>query len=132
MSVCGIHHNNIYFCLHELFHTIQTICSDTDCCAAEQSSLGVFRRQRILDLFLYILDRNEPFQVPFIIYDRKFLFSGFCEDLFRLFQSNPLFRRDQSLRSHGFFYLLREVFFKLQVTVRNDSDQFASLRDRNT
>ena len=132
MSVSGIHHNNVHFCLYKLFHAFQAVCSNTDCRAAEQPALGVLRRQRVFNLFFNILDCDKTFQISFIIHDRKFFFSCFCKKLLRFLKGNSLFCRDQTFGRHGFFYFLGEVFLKFQITVCNNTDQLASFCNRHT
>ena len=132
MSVSGIDHDHVYIGFHKRVNTGEYIGCDSHSGSAEQAALSVFCGQRIFDLFLNILDRDKSFQIAFIIYDRELLFSCFRQNLLGLFQSNSLFRCDQPLGSHGFFNFLREVFFKFQITVRNNADQFASLCDRNS
>ena len=130
MAVCGIHYHNVNFRFHKLSRAIQAIRRDAQRRAAEKTSLGVFCGKRILDLLLNIFNCNKAFQVALVIHDRELLFSGFGQDLLRLFERDPLLRRDQAFGSHGFFDLLREVFFKFQITVRNDADKFASFCNR--
>ena len=124
MPMSGIDYNHIYMSIYQSVDPCHYIFCDTYCRTAEQSSLCIFRRQRIFDLFFNIFDRNETFQIKIVIYDRKFFFSGFCQDLFCLFKSHSFFCSNQPLRGHALFDLSGEIFLKFQVTVCDDTYQF--------
>ena len=132
MSVCRVQNNDIDMCIYQLLCTIQNVCCDTKCSTAQQTAFGVFGRERILDLFFNILDRDQSFEIEVIIHDRQFLFSCFCKDLFCLFQCDTFFCSDEVFRSHGFFDLFAEILFKLQITVCDDTYQFSVFCNRHT
>ena len=130
--MCRVENNYVYFCFHQGFHTIQDVCSDTYCRAAEQTSLCILCRERILDLFLNILDSNKTLEVKILVHDRKLLDTCLGKNLLCLRQGDALRSGNQMLRSHALFNLLREIFLELEVTVCDNTNQFSSLCDRNT
>ena len=60
-KVCRVQNNDIDMCIYQLLCTIQNVCCDTKCSTAQQTAFGVFGRERILDLFFNILDRDQSF-----------------------------------------------------------------------
>ena len=79
--MCRIDNDNINMCLNKCIYTVKNICCNTNTCTAEQTSLSILCRQRILDLLLNILDCDQTLEVEVIINNRKFLFAGLTEDL---------------------------------------------------
>ena len=61
MSVSGIDHDHVYIGFHKRVNTGEYIGCDSHSGSAEQAALSVFCGQRIFDLFLNILDRNQAF-----------------------------------------------------------------------
>ena len=106
MSVRRVHDDHVYLGVDKLLYTVDAVRRNTDRRAAEQTSLLIFRRQRILDLLFYIFDRNKSFQVKIFVYNRKLLFSRFRQNLLRLIKSNALRRGDEAFGCHGFLDLL--------------------------
>ena len=61
MTMRGIHDDHIHGSLYQRFHTGKHIGCNTDGASAQKTSLCVFGRQRIFDLFLNILDGDQAF-----------------------------------------------------------------------
>ena len=97
MSMCAIQYNNVYLCLYQCSGTLQHISRDTDRCAAEQTSLCILGRIRVLDLLFDIFNCNKTFQIEIVIYDRELLFSRLGKNFFCLLNRCADLCRDQSL-----------------------------------
>ena len=129
MSVCGIDNDHVYMGINQSLHTLQNVCCDTYGSTAQQTSLLVLCGQRIFDVLLDILDRDQTSQIEIIIHDRQFFFSGFCQDLFCFLQRHAYLCGNQSFAGHGFLNLLCEICLEFQVTVCNNTNQFCALCD---
>ena len=102
----GINDEHVYMRLIQSFHPVHDVGGNAHGGSAEQSALRILRGQRVLNLLLDVLDGNQAFQLKILIYNRKLLFSGFCQDLFRFRQSYAFSGSNQPLRCHGLFNLL--------------------------
>ena len=125
-----VNNNNIDFRFYQSIHTLQNICCDSNGSTTEQTTIFIFCRQRIFDLLLNIFDGDQTFQIEVIIYDRQFFFSCLCKNLLGFFQSDTLFCCDQSFGCHTVFDFLCKIFFKFQITVSDDTNQFSAFRNR--
>ena len=132
MSVCRVDNNDINFCFYQSIHTFHHVCCDSNSCTTKQTTVFVFCRLRIFDLFFNIFDGDQTFQVEVIIYDRQFFFSCLCKDLFGFIQCDTFFCCDQSFGCHTVFDLLGEILFEFQVTVCDDTNQFSAFCNRHT
>ena len=132
MTVSGVKHNYVNVCLHQSLYAVENICGDAECSSTEQTTLCILCRQRILDLLLNILDRDQTLEVEIIIDDRQFLNSCLCKDALCLHQSNAFLCSYKILGSHALTNLLAEILLELQITVGDDSHQLTSFCDRNT
>ena len=61
MTMCGIQHDHVHFCLYQCLYPLQYIGCDTHGSAAQKTPLFVLCGQRVLDLLLNIFNCNKPF-----------------------------------------------------------------------
>ena len=59
--MCGIYNDNIYMSFYQSINTIHHVCCDTDSSTTEQTTLFIFCRKRIFDLFFNIFDCDQTF-----------------------------------------------------------------------
>ena len=130
--MCGIQYDHIHMRFQEGFRSLHDIRGDAQCRTAEETPLLVFRRIRILHLLLNVLDGDQAFEITFLIHNRKFLHLCPCKNRLRFFQGRSFFRRNEILRSHTLRNRTAVILFKNQIPVRDDADQFLSLRNRHT
>ena len=131
MTVSGIDNDYIYLRLYQRLHTIHHVLRDADSCTTEQTSLIILRGERILDLLLNILNRDQTLQIKVLVHNRKLLLAGLGENCLRLLQSNALRSSNKTFTRHAVRNLLTIIFFKLQVTVRDNANQLASTGNRH-
>ena len=127
-----INNDHIHLGFYQCIYTVQNVSCYTYTGTAQQSSLLVFGRIWIFDLFFNILDGDQSAEISIFIYNRKFFFSGSGKDLLCLVQCNSLRCCDQSFACHTLFDLFAKICFKLQVTVCDDTYQFFPFCDRYT
>ena len=127
----AVENHHVHLCIHKRSHSVKNICRDSHSGAAQEPSLGILCRKRILDCLFNILNGNQTYQIIVIIYYRKLFLPGFRKNALRLFQGNSLSGRNQTLRCHGFLDLLGKIRLKLQIPVGNDSYKLSAFRDRH-
>src|SRR5690606_24406997 len=117
---------------HERLSPLERVLGYADSCADEQASLAVFGRVRKLDRLLDVLDRNEALQRVRFVYERQLLDLVLLQDDFGFLQRRADRSRHQIVPRHDFRDLDAVVVYETQVTVRQDTDQFAlAIHDRN-
>jgi hypothetical protein len=79
--VCGIDDQDIDSFFDQRSCSLQRFRPDSDGSTDPQSSVGILGRVRILDPLLDVLDRDQPFENPALVDDRKLLDLVLVEDL---------------------------------------------------
>ena len=132
MAMRGIDNDNIDMSLYQRIYTLQNVCCNTNSCTAQQTTMIVLGRQRVFDLFLNILDRDQTFEIEVLVNDRQLFFSCLGKDCLGLFQCDTFRSSDQILAGHAVLDLLCEILFEFQITVGNDTDKLSALSNRYT
>lgn len=126
-----IDHNTVYLCVHQRIYAIHNIGRHAHSGSAEQTSLRILCRVRILNLFFNVLDGDEPCQIPFLINDRQLFLSGPGKNLFCLLQVDSLLCCDQPVAGHALLDLFGIIGLKFQIPVRNNAHKLLSTLFRN-
>ena len=86
MTMGRIDDDNIDFGSNQGGQAIHQIRPDPYRSSGQQSAFAIFGRVRIFLPFFDIFDRNQAFEIPFVINQRQFLDPMLAENLFRIFQ----------------------------------------------
>ncbi len=131
VSVRRIHHQHVHFSRHQLLGALQEVGAGPHRRAHAQSSLRIFRRVRILQLFLNILDRDQALERVLIVHHQKFLHAVMMQNLLGLFERGAHRNRDEILLGHHVGDRKIVARFESQIAIGQDSDQPAVLGHRH-
>ncbi len=131
VPVRRIHHQHVHFSGHQLLGALQEVGARTNGRAHAQSSLRIFRRVGIFQLFLNVLDGDQALERVLIVHHQKFLHAVMMQNLLGFFERGAHRNRDEILLGHHVGDWEIVARFESQVAIGQDADQPAVLGDRH-
>ena len=131
MAVCGVKHQHVRLSLEQCACTVEHIGGYADSSAAKQSAAGISCGVGVLYALFNVLDGDESLEVAVFIDQRKLLYLVLPEYLLSLCERSADRCGDQIFLGHHFANLLVVVCDEAEVTVSEDTNEFAVFNDRN-
>ncbi len=127
MAVRGVEHEDVDVGVNEGLGTLDRVFRDANRRAAAQPAQGVFRRVRILDRFLNVLDGDQALQPELFVDDQQFLHLVLVQDLARAIERRPYRDGDEVLARHDVGDRPVHVRLEPEIAVRQNADELAFL-----
>ena len=127
--MCAVDGEYVDLGFGEFLRALQKISGRSDGCAHAQAALGIFGGVGILQLLLNVFDRDQAFEVVFVVDDEKFLDAMLVKNFFRFFESGSHGNGDEVFLGHHFIDGNVEAGFKAQIAVGENADQLSVLGD---
>ena len=116
--------------LHKGRSPFAAVCADADRRSDQQPALAVLGRQRKLDRFLDVLDRDQAHKALLIIDDKKLFDAVLVEDLRGFVAGHSRPRRDEAAAGHDLGHAPVQVAFETYIAVGEYPDKPVVLADR--
>ena len=127
----GIDRQHIRPCANHFSCPLKEISGRADGSADTQTPFGILGSVRILQLFLDVLNRDQPLELVLIVHNQQLFDAMFVEDQLGFFEGCSDRDSDEVVLGHHIADRDVRPSFKAQIAISQDSNEALAARDRH-